>query len=92
MVYVWVQDSPRSSTWTKVALNPQGSPSGASKFGDAVWRVSWSVSGQVLAVASGDGKVTLWKENLKCVALRRRAPRSPDVSRRGIWELVTEME
>lgn len=30
-----------------------------------VWRVSWSVSGNVLAVSSGDGKVSLWKENLK---------------------------
>ncbi|KAK4058023.1 GTPase-activating protein S13 [Microbotryomycetes sp. JL221] len=38
---------------------------GDGKFGDAVWRVSWSVSGNVLAVSSGDGKVSLWKENLK---------------------------
>ncbi|BGP36687.1 GTPase-activating protein S13 [Rhodotorula kratochvilovae] len=37
------------------------------KFGDAVWRVSWSVAGNVLAVSSGDGKVSLWKENLKGV-------------------------
>ncbi|KAK5082641.1 GTPase-activating protein S13 [Lithohypha guttulata] len=35
-------------------------------FGDAVlWRVSWSLSGNVLAVSGSDGKVTLWKENLK---------------------------
>lgn len=63
------------------------------KFGDVVWRVSWSVAGNVLAVSSGaspaffppccglgrvhqaddlehcagDGKVSLWKENLKGV-------------------------
>lgn len=37
-------------------------------FGDAVlWRVSWSLSGNVLAVSGSDGKVTLWKENLKGV-------------------------
>ncbi|TNY21848.1 protein transporter SEC13 [Rhodotorula diobovata] len=37
------------------------------KSGDVVWRVSWSVAGNVLAVSSGDGKVSLWKENLKGV-------------------------
>lgn len=30
-----------------------------------VWRVSWSLSGNVLAVSTGDNKVTLWKETLK---------------------------
>lgn len=30
-----------------------------------VWSVSWSLSGTILAVASGDNKVTLWQENLK---------------------------
>ncbi|KAK6511848.1 GTPase-activating protein S13 [Arthrobotrys musiformis] len=30
-----------------------------------VWRVSWSLSGNVLAVSGGDNKVTLWKENLQ---------------------------
>ena len=37
----------------------------AGKFPDVVWRVSWSLAGNVLAVSCGDGKVTLWKENLK---------------------------
>lgn len=32
-----------------------------------VWRVSWSLSGNVLAVSGGDNKVTLWKENLQGV-------------------------
>eukprot|EP00123_Amoebidium_parasiticum_P022444 comp8754_c0_seq1/m.3985 comp8754_c0_seq1/g.3985 ORF comp8754_c0_seq1/g.3985 comp8754_c0_seq1/m.3985 type:complete len:304 (-) comp8754_c0_seq1:965-1876(-) len=31
------------------------------KFSDVVWRVSWSITGNILAVSSGD-KVTLWKE------------------------------
>ena len=30
----------------------------------AVWSVSWSLSGGILAVASGDNQVTLWKETL----------------------------
>ncbi|OCK95698.1 uncharacterized protein K441DRAFT_555970, partial [Cenococcum geophilum 1.58] len=33
-------------------------------------RVSWSLSGNVLAVSSGDNKVTLWKEDLKGVKRR----------------------
>ena len=35
------------------------------QFDAVVWRVSWSLSGNVLAVSGGDNKVTLWKENLK---------------------------
>lgn len=34
----------------------------AAPFGDVVWRVSWSVTGNILAVSGGDYKVTLWKE------------------------------
>ncbi|KAL7549883.1 hypothetical protein ACHAWF_013138 [Thalassiosira exigua] len=33
-------------------------------FEDPVWRVSWSVTGNILAVSSGDSNVTLWKEGL----------------------------
>jgi protein transport protein SEC13 len=32
------------------------------KFDAPVWRVSWSVTGNVLAVSSGDHKVSLWKQ------------------------------
>ncbi|KAI9673799.1 MAG: GTPase-activating protein S13 [Trizodia sp. TS-e1964] len=35
------------------------------EFDTVVWRVSWSLSGNVLAVSGGDNKVSLWKENLK---------------------------
>ncbi|CAG8693838.1 14891_t:CDS:2 [Cetraspora pellucida] len=56
-VYIWTQDTPTSS-WNKKPLRND-------KFLDVVWRVSWSLSGNVLAVACGDNKVTLWKENLK---------------------------
>ncbi|RIB08599.1 WD40 repeat-like protein [Gigaspora rosea] len=56
-VFIWTQDTPTSS-WNKKPLRSE-------KFLDVVWRVSWSLSGNVLAVACGDNKVTLWKENLK---------------------------
>lgn len=34
-------------------------------FDAVTWRVSWSLSGNILAVSGGDNKVTLWKEDLK---------------------------
>jgi WD domain, G-beta repeat. len=33
-------------------------------FEDPVWRVSWSLTGNILAVSSGDDSVTLWKQTL----------------------------
>jgi len=33
-------------------------------FPAKVWRVSWSVMGNILAVSQGDNKVTLWKESV----------------------------
>lgn len=35
------------------------------EFEAPVWRVSWSLSGNVLAVSGADNKVSLWKENLR---------------------------
>lgn len=29
------------------------------------WKVSWSLAGNILAVACGDGRISLHKENLK---------------------------
>ncbi|GAA5850257.1 hypothetical protein JCM8547_001063 [Rhodosporidiobolus lusitaniae] len=75
-VYIWTQSDSRGA-WSRVALEPTSQQPAAAtggaappaaeagKFADAVWRVSWSVAGNVLAVSSGDGKVTLWKENIK---------------------------
>lgn len=54
-VYIHTQDQPNGK-WNSVKL--------AYDFKDVVWRVSWSLSGNVLAVSCGDGKVTLWKENM----------------------------
>ncbi|CAG8559012.1 2381_t:CDS:2, partial [Paraglomus brasilianum] len=55
-VFIWTQESPNSE-WTKKALRED-------RFNDVVWRVSWSLSGNILAVSCGDNTVTLWKENL----------------------------
>ncbi|KAF8736959.1 hypothetical protein AX14_013689 [Amanita brunnescens Koide BX004] len=70
-VLIWTKDTPTSS-WVKTALDPSstytstgGAPPPPGKFPDVVWRVSWSLAGNLLAVSCGDGKVTLWKENLK---------------------------
>lgn len=45
-------------------------------FECAVWRVSWSLSGNVLAVSGGDNRVSLWKERV----------------RDGGWECVKTLE
>ncbi|KAF8664853.1 hypothetical protein AX16_000694 [Volvariella volvacea WC 439] len=76
-VLIWTKDTP-TSPWVKTALDPSsalsspaagagGAPPTPGKFPDVVWRVSWSLAGNLLAVSCGDGKVTLWKENLKGV-------------------------
>lgn len=49
-----------NGAWTKKVLKKE-------PFADVVWRVSWSPSGNILAVSCGDNKVSLWKENLEGV-------------------------
>jgi protein transport protein SEC13 len=49
--------------WTSVAGGEWQSKE--LKFEAVLWRVSWSLSGNVLAVSQGDNKVSLWKENLR---------------------------
>lgn len=53
-VYIWTQTQ-ENAVWKRELLRTFDAP---------VWRVSWSVTGNVLAVSSGDHKVTLWKETL----------------------------
>lgn len=53
-----------SSGWTSTALKPNAPDSEDIHFADTVWRVSWSLAGNILAVSCGDGKVTLWKESV----------------------------
>jgi len=50
-----VNGEPSAAVWHKKVL----------QFDSVVWRVSWSLSGNALAVSGGDNKVTVWKENLK---------------------------
>jgi protein transport protein SEC13 len=53
-VRIWTSEG-GSLEWSSKVLN----------FDAVVWRVSWSLSGNVLAVSAQDNKVTLWKENLR---------------------------
>jgi len=67
-VIIHINDSSPNAaqTWSKVYLDPQSTGNGqGSTFPDTVYRLSWSVSGAVLAVSCGDGRITLWKENIK---------------------------
>jgi protein transport protein SEC13 len=70
-VIIWTKDT-LTAPWIKTALDPSSAsttaaPASTGKFPDVVWRVSWSLAGNILAVSCGDGKVTLWKENLRGV-------------------------
>ena len=53
-VRIWTS-IPSSSEWSYKEL----------KFDVVLWRVSWSLSGNVLAVSQEDNRVSLWKENLR---------------------------
>ncbi|KAI8044507.1 protein SEC13 homolog [Drosophila gunungcola] len=52
-VIVWSSNSDLTQ-WTSSVLHT---------FDDAVWSISWSTTGNILAVTGGDNNVTLWKEN-----------------------------
>ncbi|KAF4630373.1 hypothetical protein G7Y89_g7767 [Cudoniella acicularis] len=54
-VRIWTSDPGNPGVWNSKVL----------QFEVVLWRVSWSLSGNVLAVSAGDNKVSLWKENLK---------------------------
>ncbi|KAK4166357.1 WD40-repeat-containing domain protein [Cladorrhinum sp. PSN259] len=54
-VRIWTSDPANPGQWNVKVL----------PFESAIWRVSWSLSGNVLAASGSDNKVTLWKENLK---------------------------
>lgn len=53
-VLIWTQDG-RDAEWKPTLL---------STFDAPVWKVSWSVTGHMLAVSSGDSDVTIWKAGL----------------------------
>lgn len=54
-VRIWTSEAKTPGVWNFKEL----------KFDVVLWRVSWSLSGNVLAVSGGDNKVSLWKENLR---------------------------
>lgn len=54
-VVLWTDQSASGAGWLPMQL---------ATFPDVVWHVSWSVTGNVLAVSGGDNKVSLWKETL----------------------------
>jgi protein transport protein SEC13 len=68
-VIIWTKDG--DSPWTQTVLTPTGSlaPGAAldesTLFKDTVWRVNFSLSGNVLAVSCGDGMIYLFKEGVK---------------------------
>lgn len=49
---IWSQ-AKASENWEKVVL---------CELGSTAWRVSWSITGNVLAVSGADNKVSLWKQ------------------------------
>mmetsp|Transcript_9459 Transcript_9459/g.11345 ORF Transcript_9459/g.11345 Transcript_9459/m.11345 type:complete len:315 (+) Transcript_9459:251-1195(+) len=53
-VLIWSQDTV-PGPWSCTVVTKMDAP---------VWSVSWSITGSVLAVSSGDSSVTLWKESL----------------------------
>lgn len=55
-VLIWTQLA--GGPWVKTALRDE-------PFADTVWRVSWSESGNLLAVSCGDGKIYIYKETGK---------------------------
>ena len=60
-VLIWTKD-PGADAWSKKVLGVYGDGTPAHTFTDVVWRVSWSLAGNLLAVSCGDNKITLWKE------------------------------
>lgn len=50
-MFIWTCDDPAGNTWTAKLLH---------KFNDVVWHVSWSITGNILAVSGGDNKVEIY--------------------------------
>lgn len=51
-VIIWSSED--LTNWTSTILHT---------FDDVIWNVSWSLTGNILAVSGGDNKVSLWREN-----------------------------
>lgn len=51
IVIIW-NKKPTDSSWKSTTL----------ELSEPVWRVSWSLTGNIIAITSGENNVTLWKE------------------------------
>ena len=56
---IWTKDQESKENEWKQTFLKEG------KFDDVLWRASWSLSGDVLALSGGDNRITLWRENLQ---------------------------
>nr|CAB3265928.1 protein SEC13 homolog [Phallusia mammillata] len=54
-VIIWTCDETTGSKFLPKVLH---------KFDDVVWHVSWSITGDILAVSGGNNKISLWKEGV----------------------------
>jgi len=54
-VFIWTQTGGAGAEWKPALLK---------EFEAPVWRVSWSLTAQMLAVSSGDNNVSLWRAGL----------------------------
>ena len=57
-VIIWMNDG-KSGSWEPQILH---------KFNDVVWHVSWSITGNILAVSGGDNKVCHVSVSVSCVS------------------------
>ena len=55
IVIIWTQKGGLGQDWVGVVMHT---------FDDPVWRLSWNMTGSILAVSSGDNNVTLWKQDM----------------------------
>lgn len=54
-VFIWKQTDRTKGIWETSKLQVFDAP---------VWRVSWSITGNILAVSTGDHRVSLWKQSV----------------------------
>jgi len=54
-VIIWRKNGKEGGGWTHQVLH---------KFNEAIWHVSWSLAGNILAVSGAENKISLWKESL----------------------------
>ncbi len=80
--------------WTEDAQG-QWKKSKVLQFKHKVWKVSWSLTGNILAVAQGDNKVSLWKEACKSWHITRSSEAESSlfcVVVDGDWKCLTDSE